>query len=275
MLSNSMNFIHKKCATYFPIVGIFKLTSLFLFFFCASFLFSCTSSKDVTYFNDLTDSQLVKLPLMPMPEAVIMPDDILAIRIAGANKQTEALFNSYGMMSGQANLGAEYHVDHAGNIEVYQIGTIKAAGYTRDQFKRVLTDSISTYLKSPVVSIKFTNFRFTVLGEVRLPGSYVLPTERVTILEALGQAGDMTQYAKRNTVRVIRDSSGNREIGMIDFNQKTVFTSPYYYLQRNDVVYVTPQKSKADYESVTRVTSIVATMISILAVTLTILNIQR
>lgn len=212
---------------------------------------------------------------MPRPEAVIMPDDILAIRITGANKQTEALFNSYGMAMGQANLGSEYYVDAQGYIDIYKIGPIKAAGYTRDQFKKILTDSISTYLLSPVVSVKFTNFRFTVLGEVRIPGSYVLPTEKVSILEALGQAGDMTQYARRNTVRVIRDSSGKREIGMIDFNQQTVFTSPYYYLQRNDVVYVEPHKSKTNYESVTRITPIIATVISILAVTLTFLNIQK
>jgi polysaccharide export outer membrane protein len=204
-----------------------------------------------------------------------MPDDVLAIRFAGANPGTEELFNRYGMASSQAGVGGEYQVDPSGNINVYRLGNIRAAGYTREQFKRILTDSVSTYLKSPVVTIRFLNFRFTVLGEVRTPGSFVLPTEKVTILEALGQAGDMTQFARRNSVRVIRDSSGNREIGMIDFNQKTVFTSPYYFLKRGDVVYVEPQKSKADYESVTRVTSIVATMMSILAVTLTILNIQK
>jgi polysaccharide export outer membrane protein len=268
-----MNFIHKKCANFFH---AFKwIRSFFFLLFCTSFLFSCTSSKNVTYFNDLSDSLLVKLPGVPSPEAVIMPDDVLAIRFAGASKPTEELFNRYGMASSQAGLGGEYQVDPSGNINVYQIGDIKAAGYTREQFKKILTDSVSTYLKSPVITIRFLNFRFTVLGEVRTPGSFILPTEKVTILEALGQAGDMTQFARRNSVRVIRDSSGNREIGMIDFNQKTVFTSPYYFLQRGDVVYVEPQKSKADYESITRVTSIVATLISILAVTLTILNIQK
>jgi polysaccharide export outer membrane protein len=203
-----------------------------------------------------------------------MPEDILAIRFAGDSKPTEELFNRYGIASSQAGLGSEYQVDFDGNINLYMIGQIKAAGYTQDEFKRILTDSVGPYLKNPKVTIKFTNFRFTVLGEVRNPGTFVLPAEKVTILEALGQSGDMTQYARRNSVRVVRDSSGKREIGMVDFNQKTVFTSPYYFLQRNDVIYVEPQKSKADYEAVTRITSIVATLISILAVTLTILNIK-
>jgi polysaccharide export outer membrane protein len=204
-----------------------------------------------------------------------MPDDVLAIRFSGANKTTEQAFNSYGVATTQAGSAATYMVDAEGNIDVFQIGTIRAAGYTRDQLRKILTDSVSVYLKSAVVNIRFINFRFTVLGEVRTPGSFVLDKDKITILEALGQAGDMTQYARRNSVRVIRDSSGNREIGMVNFNQKTVFTSPYYFLQRGDVVYVEPQKSKTDYESVTRVASIVGTALGILAVTLTILNIQK
>jgi len=272
MLPDSMNFIQKR---YVIFISFLTAPLYLLLVLISTSFFSCTSSKEVTYFNDLADSQLVKLPIMPRPEAVIMPDDLLAIKISGANKTTEAQFNSYGAALGPANLGAEYYVDPQGNIDIFKIGAMKAAGYTREQFKKILTDSISTYLVSPVVAIKFVNFRFTVLGEVRIPGSYILPTDKVSILEALGQAGDMTQYARRNTVRVIRDSSGRREIGMIDFNQQTVFTSPYYYLQRNDVVYVEPHKSKTNYESVTRITPIIATAISILAVTLTFLNIKK
>ena len=272
MLSDSMNAIHNRCVYFNPVFKIGKLIQLVLLVFCSSLLFSCTSSKEVTYFNDLTDSQIVRLPDMPRPEGVIMQDDILSIRFSGENKTTEALFNSYGMSTSRNDVGLEYQVDAKGNIELYQFGTMKAAGYTRDEFKRILTDSATRYLKSPAVTVKFTNFRFTVLGEVRSPGAFLSPNENVTILEALGQAGDMTQYASRNSVRVIRDSSGKREIGMVDFNQKTVFTSPYYFLQRNDVVYVTPQKSKADYESVTRVTSIAATLLGILAVLLSLLK---
>lgn len=274
MLPDSMNFIQNSRAYIFRKFGVQHFSPAILILFCSTFLFSCTSSKEVTYFNDLTDSQLVKLPTMNRPEPVIMPDDILAIKFSGDYKPTEALFNSYGMSYSQTSSGGEYQVGTDGNIEIYQIGAISAAGLTVAELKQKITDSIKPYLKSPVVSIRFSNFRFTVLGEVRGPGTFLVPNQHVSILEALGQAGDMTQYASRNSVRVIRDSSGKREIGMVDFNQKTVFTSPYYFLQRNDVVYVSPQKSKTDYESVTRIASILGTVMGILAVTLTILNLK-
>ena len=257
MLFNSMNFISNRRDHFSLGFRFGSLITLFFLFISFGFLSSCTSAKEVTYFNDLTDSQLVRLPDLRWPQPVIMPQDVLAIRFAGDSKLTEELFNRYGIASSQAGLGSEYQVDHDGKIDLYQLGAIKAAGYTVKEFKRILTDSISTYLKNPVVTIKFTNFRFTVLGEVRVPGTFVVAADKVTILEALGQSGDMTQYARRNSVRVIRDSSGTREIGMVNFNQKTVFTSPYYFLQRNDVVYVEPQKSKTEYESVNRITGIV------------------
>jgi polysaccharide export outer membrane protein len=235
-------------------------------FTCSSF-FSCTSAKSVTYFTDLTDSFRVQLPEMRRPEAVIMPDDILEIKIVGANEQTSALFNNYGGGSGEkAGVVSTYLVDANGEVEFPFIGKMKASGLTRDEFKTRLIQDVTKYLKNPIVTVRFNNFRFTVLGEVRLPGTFLVQNEKISILEALGQAGDMTQYAKRNTVRVIRDSIGKREIGMINFNQKTVFTSPYFYLRRNDVVYVEPQQSKSNYESFSRIASISATALGIIAV---------
>ncbi len=229
---------------------------------------SCTPAKNVAYFTDLSDSARVILPDLKRPEGVIMNDDILDIKIAGANEQTTLLFNNYGgAVSDKASTGpAGYVVDANGEIEFPMIGKVKAAGLTRDQLKVKLKLLVIKYLVDPVVTVRFTNFRFTVLGEVRNPGSFLLPTDRVTILDALGQAGDMTQYAKRNTVRIVRDSSGKREIGLVDFNQKTVFTSPYYYLQRNDVLYVEPQKSKTNYESAARLISLTGTVVSVVAV---------
>ena len=138
-----------------------------------------------------------------------MPDDQLEIRIAGANETTSALFNNYGNVSGSAGTTIVPHlVDANGEIEFPFIGKIKASGLTRDELKTRIRTDVTKYLKDPIVSVRFVNFRFTVLGEVRTPGNFVFPNEQVSILEALGQAGDMTQYARRNTVRVIRDSSG-------------------------------------------------------------------
>lgn len=210
-----------------------------------------------------------RLPTLVRPEPVIMPDDILDIRITGGNEITVAQVNGYiGVVGSTA--GNTYLVDSKGLIEFPLIGKIKAGGLTRDELKAKLTEAASRYLKDAMVTIKFTNFRFSVLGEVNSPGTFVVNNEKISILEGLGLARDMTQYARRTNVRVIRDSSGVRHIGVINFNDKSVFTSPYYYLQRNDVVYVEPEKNKGQIDQATRIGSIIATVVSIIAVSLTI-----
>jgi polysaccharide export outer membrane protein len=222
---------------------------------------------------------------MDKPAAIIMPDDILEIRIAGANPETAALLNSYSTNTNPAanatanatsNAAATpangYLVDNKGDIEFPIMGKIHAAGLAKEEFKERLKERVSKYLKDPLVSVKFTNFRFSVLGEVKTPGSFLVPHERVTILEALGLSGDMTTYSSRTNVRVIRDSSGNREIGRLDFTDKNVFTSKYYYLQRNDVVYVEAEKSKIRFEDFSRVSALVATFASVIALAVTILR---
>ncbi len=235
-------------------------------------LFSCTPTKNATYFADISDSALIRLPDMKRPEQVIMPDDMLEIKIMGANEVTAGIFNTFGGVStaGSAAGAPVYTVDGKGEIELAYVGKIKAAGLTRDELKEPIKNDVSKYLKDVMISIRFTNFRFTVLGEVRVPGSYVLPTDKVTILEALGQAGDMTQFARKNNVRIVRDSSGRREIAKIDFTEKKLFTSPFYYLQRNDVVYVEPLKNKGQNEQFAKASTIVTTLASLIAITITI-----
>lgn len=240
-------------------------------------LSSCVNQKNLKYFNNLSDSQVVRLPLMNKPQALIMPDDLLEIRIAGANEQTAALLNTYSTAAtpaGSVLTPTPYLVDEDGDVEFPILGKVKAAGLTRDDFRERLKEKVSKYLKDPLVSVRFANFRFTVLGEVKTPGSFTVPHEKVTVLEALGTAGDMTSYGKRTNVRIVRDSSGTREMGVIDFTDKSVFTSKYYYLQRNDVIYVETEKLKAQYEDFTRVSSVVATIASLVALTVTIIRIN-
>ncbi|MCW3106781.1 MAG: hypothetical protein JWQ09_1287 [Segetibacter sp.] len=240
-----------------------------------SFSTSCIPAKNLKYFNNLSDSQVVHLPDLEKPKTVIMPDDILEIKIAGANEATANLLNTYSSNtnpSNSSNANSGYLVDNKGDIEFPIMGKIHAAGLSKEEFKDRLKERVSKYLKDPLVSVRFTNFRFTVLGEVKSPGSYLVPHERVTVLEALGLSGDMTTYSRRTSVRVIRDSSGSREIGQLDFTDKGVFTSKYYYLQRNDVVYVEAEKSKSQFEDFSRVSSVVATLASIIALAITILR---
>lgn len=250
-------------------------------FILIAFSTSCVDTQKLKYFSNLSDSQVVHLPALQRSQAIIMPDDILDIKIAGANETTASLFNTYSSNPSLAGAGSAnsntssntgYMVDMNGEIEFPVIGKIKAAGITKEQFKDLLKERISKYLKDPLVSVKFLNFRFTVLGEVKNPNSFVVPNERVTILEALGLAGDMTAYSRRGGVRILRDSSGIREVGTIDFMDKSVFMSKYYYLQRNDVIYIEAEKYKTRFEDFARISSILATIISLVAITLTVIR---
>jgi polysaccharide export outer membrane protein len=198
-----------------------------------------------------------------------MPDDMLEIKISGANEVTSALINTYSS-SNTPLTNSNYLVDNNGEVEFPLIGKIKAAGLTKEQFREVLKEKASKYLKDALVSVRFINFRFTVLGEVKMPGTFTVLNEKITILEAMGLAGDLTAYAKRDNVRVIRDSLGKREIGIVNFNDKAIFTSTYYYLQRNDVIYIEPEKYKTKYEDFSRITSIIATLASLVAIAITV-----
>lgn len=243
----------------------------------AAFIFfsSCIPTKNLKYFSNLSDSAIVHLPNLEKPKPVIMSEDILDIRISGANEQTAALLNAYAAPAAQANAAnptVGYVVDVNGNVEFPIIGKIHAAGLTREEFRDRLRERVSKYLKDPLVSVRFSNFRFSVLGEVKSPGSFLIPQERVTVLEALGLSGDMTAYSKRTNVKVIRDSSGNREVGQLDFTNKDIFTSKYYYLQRNDVVYVETEKTKSRFEDFSRISTIVATAASVIALAITVLR---
>ena len=244
-----------------------KWTGIAVLYYILMVTTACNSAKNLKYFSNLTDTQVVHLPEMKSPEMTIMPDDILDIRFYGANEQTTALFN---VNAGALGKSDGYLVNSKGELEFPLIGTVKVAGLTREELKSKLTELSSTYLKDVMVNVRFVNFRFTVLGEVKNPGIFLLPNDKVTVLEALGLAGDMTQYARRENVKLIRDSSGFREIGTLNFNDKSVFSSKYYYLNRNDVLYVEPDKNKGKADNVLKVTSILATVVSLLAVSLTL-----
>ena len=270
-LNAMIHFLKKTFAGFFLKLPLPNLPAGFVLLFLMG-MSSCTPTKTSTYFADIPDATLVKLPDMARPELIIMPDDMLEIKIVGANEVTTQVFNTFGGLStpGAAAGAPVYTVDRNGDIELPYVGKIKAAGLSKDQLKDKLKIEIAPYLKELMINIRFTNFRFTVLGEVRLPGSYIFPTDKVTVLEALGQAGDMTQYAVKENVRVIRDSSGRRAIGKVDFTQKDIFNSPFYYLQRNDVVYIETNKNKTKNEQFSRASSLVATFTSLIAIAITI-----
>lgn len=233
---------------------------------------SCGSNKQLMMFSDLPDSPRVVLPQMQAPVALIQADDILEIKIAGKNEATVSDFNTKsGGYILSLNSVPNYLVDRNGEIELFKIGKVKIAGYTVDSARIILRELLRPHLLDASVVIRFVNFRFTVLGEVRSQGTFTIPNEKINIFEALGYAGDLTQFAKKNNVKIIRDSSGHREVGLVNFNEKTLFTSPYYFLKRNDVIFVDGDYSvKKRTENFARTSSIIGIATSL--ITLIILS---
>jgi polysaccharide export outer membrane protein len=256
------------------------------------FIFSsCASTKNVAYFqnidNDVRDStQAVNYaPVDP----TIEPDDIVLIMVSGANPTAAAMFNQ-GMnaTNTQTYIGATstvesvygraaemklgYRVGDQGTINFPVLGKIDLKGLTLNQAQDTLQHQLLPYLRDPLVNIRFLNYKVTVLGEVAHPGTYTIPNQQVTLLQALGLAGDMTIFGKRVNVMIIREKDGKREYGRINMNDsKSLFDSPFYYLQQNDVVYVQPRKSRLwnTDQATLRNVSIVATILSAVSILVT------
>jgi len=181
-----------------------------------------------------------------LPQLAIQPDDLLSIRIKSLDPVAAEPFNvdPPGMANLQAGGGMRpligYLVARDGTIDFPMLGSLTVAGLSTDEVRLLLLEKLAPFLKDPVVMVRFLNFRITVLGEVGGPGTYFVANERVTILDMIGQAGDITPYGNRSNVLVIREHNGQRTFGRVNLQDRDIFKSPYFYLQQNDVVYVEP-----------------------------------
>ncbi len=242
-------------------------------------LSSCSSIKSVKYFADIPDSgAVIKTKQPAFIEPAIQPDDILTISIQsldpkysdilskGALQSTAVANSSVTAGSGSPVVG--YLVDRNGDVEIPLLGTIHLAGLTSTRARDVLREKAFTAgFKDVTVNIRFANFRVTVYGEVNKPGTYAVSNEKVTIIDALGLAGDLTIYGKRDNVLLQRQNpDGSREYVRIDLNKSDILNSPYYFLRQNDYIYVEPIKTKvvASDAILTRNISIITTSISFL-----------
>lgn len=215
--------------------------------------FSCTNTKKVTYFNDLPDKE-IEYNVQNL-EPVIQKNDLLGIMVTSVNGDASQLFNLYTVSSGSSgsnvNAGtvtqtSGFLVDQEGFIQLPMLGLVKAAGLTKKQLKESITKSLVTnnILYDPVVNIRYLNYKVTVLGQVARPSVFNVPNEKITLLEALGLAGDLTIYGKRENVLVIREvEEGKRVSKHINLNSTDLLVSPYYYLKPNDIVYVAPNQT--------------------------------
>jgi polysaccharide export outer membrane protein len=217
-----------------------------IMFFIAIVLFSvsCTSTKKIAYFENATDTTFQAM--LNNVETPIQVNDILNISVTSASKVASEAFNTEFQTAGTNDQFAGYLVNTDGNIQMPTIGSIAAAGLTKSQLKDKITTAIlkTKILLDPIVTVRYLNFEVTVIGEVNRPAVINVPSERISLLKALGLAGDLTIYGKRDNILLIREEEGKKITRRININSKEFFGSPYYYLQPNDVVYVEPNKAK-------------------------------
>jgi polysaccharide biosynthesis/export protein len=231
-----------------------KLIRSLLLLIFPLYLISCVTQRPLpNYLQNVTDT--TGKGTVQVPELKIQKNDILSIQIYSASTRPEvdALYNlasspaSGGGQSGTPATASGFLVDSKGDIEYPRLGTLHAEGLTKAELaaliKKKLTEPVQL-LENPTVIIRFVNLKITVLGEVNAQGVISIPGERVTILEALGLAGGITEFGLKNSVKVIRETDNQRQIGVIDLSSKDLFTSPYYILRQNDVVFVDPSPKK-------------------------------
>ena len=245
-----------------------KLSYLLLLIGCLT-ITSCASRKNIVYFQGEAELNTVYENNVPK----IRPYDMLTIMVSAADMKATEPFNQtsvYQLSGGTEGFKNTYTVAEDGSIDFPVIGKVQLGGLTRNESILVLKNLLDPYIVNPGVNIHFTNFKISVIGEVASPGTFTLPNERVTILEAIALAGDLTIQGKRNNVMVIRESEGIKETYTVDLTSKEILDSPVYYLSQNDVVYVEPNKSKMqssvfNYSLIISVAGIIISVISVLS----------
>ncbi len=216
---------------------------------------SCITQKELSYFNEVNQyaADSINKKVVFTQQAIISVGDRLGISVSAENPKAVAVYNlpfiSYTTTNSEQLYSAPtlqtYIVDIDGNIDFPQFGKIHVDGMTRKELVDLLTSKISVYVKKPIVNVQFFDFTVTVLGEVTRPGKYPIINERTTILDALGLAGDITVYGKKNNVLIAREINGEIKFKRINFNSDEIFTSPYYYVKQNDVIIVEPNGIRA------------------------------
>lgn len=214
------------------------------------FLSSCITNKNTTYFQDI--GQHERKDTIKFNEPIIQIDDILSISITTIDAESAAIINqgantpivgSTSTLSDAQQING-FLVDKNGEVEFAVLGKVKVAGLTTYEAREMIREKASSLYNKPKVQVRFANFKITVLGEVLKPATYTLPNEKVSILDVIGLAGDLTIYGMRENVLVIREHNGKKEFGRLNLNSVDIFNNPYYYLKQNDVIYVEPNKSK-------------------------------
>lgn len=248
-------------------LGYIALLLLFLV------LGGCASQKNITYLQDVKRDY--RQQIAQDYDVRINSDDLLSIMVNSKDPELVQMFNlpmvSYqvtatGYSGGQYRM-LGYLVDKNGNINFPQLGAVNVRGLTRFELSELISRELKEkgLVNDAVVTVQFLNFKVSVMGEVVRPGTFDVDSDRITILDALSKAGDLTIYGRRDNVKVIREENGERTVALVDLRSKNLMNSPYYYLKQNDIVYVEPNKARAGQREINQNRS-VGTFASIISV---------
>ncbi|PWH86151.1 sugar transporter [Brumimicrobium oceani] len=259
---------------------MYKSISLIIILINVLLFSSCGTHKKMVYFQtDQTDSTAVE---NSQYTPTFKPDDFLAIVVTANDPNSVVPFNfpvsgntqpaQAGYSSG-APARTGYLVDPNGFVNLPILGKIKLGGLNRTEATDLLEEKMSAFLQSPVVNIQIQNYKVTVLGDVKKPGTYTIPNERISILEAIGLSGDLDITGVRNNVLVIRDENGEKKQYRVDLTTDQVLTSPVFYLEQNDVVYVEPNNAKRSQGTFWRSSGgIIISLTSLVITTITLIT---
>jgi len=253
---------------YVLILGLFMI-ALMIFSSCGSRRNMVYLQPDSTQINTVYEQYVPKIQI----------NDILTVVVTAADPKVTAPFNPLSTMTNSAMtqqtdmaLRPTYTVDNNGDITLPMLGKVRVVGLTRVQAIENIRVELSQYIKDPGVNINFNNFRVSVLGEVARPGSFVMPSERVTVLEAISMAGDLTIRGVRQNVMLIREVEGKKTMHRLDLTQQDMLNSPYYYLVQNDVIYVEPNKSQINSSKLGANTNVIISIASLLITVISVLT---
>ena len=240
-----------------------RLFHVFVIGLAVLLLSGCTSYKKVSYLQDADAMNNLGDTVITMYDAKIMPKDLLTITVSTTDPEVAAPFNltvqtTYATTLTQQPTLQQYLVSNEGTINFPVLGVLKVGGLTKTETENLIRTKLADYIEeTPIVTVRMANYKISVLGEVARPGVFTINNEKVSIFEALALAGDLTIWGMRDNVKIIREEAdGHREIICLNLNKTDIVNSPYYYLQQNDILYVTPNKTKAKNSDIGQSTSL-------------------
>lgn len=251
--------------------------------FVVLFVFSCKPRKELVYYQNIDG--LSASENISHYEIKIQPDDLMTIVVAANDRESAFPFNlssagvptllngnvSNGLMFGGQEMMQSYLVDPDGMIDFPILGKLKVGGLSRSALTQMLETKIAKYIQNPIITIRLMNFKISMQGEVTQPGTYPINTDRITLIEAITMARDLTIYGKRNNILIIRETNGVKSYNRVDITKADFINSPFYYLAQNDVVYVEPNQARINGAAVGANTGVIISVSSLLITVITLI----